>query len=250
MVALPTELKKEPIIDVVFEVRFTSSIPASNILPGLLMSQLGMGGTEMQFERLPVAEMPPHIREADENLRYVPVARITFGQTIVLIGDRSLAVSALLPYPKWPTYRQMILSVMNILHQAQFITEIERHSLKYIDVLEFGDTRDEISTVNLDLTVGGHRLADEAFQLRIEIPDRDYLKIIQVVSQAQFHMRTGDVRIGTALDVDVVLPIRLPASDYVNKLDSMLDEIHSINKKAFFDLIRNDALHKLEPVYE
>ena len=60
--ALPIKLLKEPLIDAVFELRFMSSISASNVLPGYLFSKLDGKKT---IERLPAADFPRPMRDMD-----------------------------------------------------------------------------------------------------------------------------------------------------------------------------------------
>lgn len=60
---LPAKLKKEPLADAIFEIRFTSAIPGSNIIPGALASRLGTD--DPKFERLPASDIPSRVRDMD-----------------------------------------------------------------------------------------------------------------------------------------------------------------------------------------
>src|SRR5215216_8126973 len=68
---LPTKLRKEPLVDAVFEIRFSASIPATSVLPGFFFAKLGT--PQWKVDRLPVADLPSQIRSADPNLRYQPL---------------------------------------------------------------------------------------------------------------------------------------------------------------------------------
>ena len=57
--SLPTNLKKDPLVDAVFEIRFSSSIPASSVVPGILFSKLK---GQAQIERLPASDIPSQLR--------------------------------------------------------------------------------------------------------------------------------------------------------------------------------------------
>ena len=53
---LPKKLNKEPLVDAVFEIRFSSSMAASSVLPGFFFAKLEP--KEWRVESLPVAEIP------------------------------------------------------------------------------------------------------------------------------------------------------------------------------------------------
>ena len=79
MQILPKKLKKEPLIDAVFEVRFTSAFPAGGVLPGLLFGNLD---GDKKIEQLPLLQLPQVIRDADPNLRFAPLSRLDWGNFI------------------------------------------------------------------------------------------------------------------------------------------------------------------------
>jgi uncharacterized protein (TIGR04255 family) len=69
----PTKLKNEPLVDAVFEIRFSSTIPASSVLPGILFAHIK---GHPQIDRLPVADIPSQLRTVDPNLRFLPLIRL------------------------------------------------------------------------------------------------------------------------------------------------------------------------------
>lgn len=72
--AFPDKLTKEPLIDAVFELRFSSASPAANFLPGFLFAKLEP--KEWNIEQLGAAQIPPHIRASDPNLKFQPLQKI------------------------------------------------------------------------------------------------------------------------------------------------------------------------------
>jgi hypothetical protein len=50
--SLPTKLKKEPLVDAVFELRFSSTVAASNVIPAILLARLKK---PPRMERLPAS---------------------------------------------------------------------------------------------------------------------------------------------------------------------------------------------------
>ena len=244
---LPSKLAKEPLIDVVFELRFVSPLPASNVLPGILIPQLG--DTEnIRMERQGAADIPAQMRAADPNLTYLPLISLFWQGFIIGISDRSVSISCTLPYPGWTSFYAAITKVLGAIQSTSYISMIERHSLKYVDLLEAGDMSAQVSALNLKLSLGGHELVDESFQVRMDIVEGRYTKIVQMISNAQF-IRGEQKKGGVVVDVDIILPLNLPPADYYSQLNMLLNEIHGINKTTFFACLREETISSLEPSY-
>lgn len=73
MVNEPLRLNKCPIIESVFEMRFESQHDA-NVVFALIYGALK--DDFMKVESLPVAELPPTIRDTDPNLKYQPAYKL------------------------------------------------------------------------------------------------------------------------------------------------------------------------------
>lgn len=244
---LPLKLGKEPLVDVGFELRFASTQPASNLLPGILVAKLG--DSSIVIERLSTADIPSNFREADPALKYMPLVSMTWGNYIIGISDSSLSVSCLLPYLGWQDFKAAIQKVIQVIDGASYITALERHSMKYVDLLEIDDVATQIKAVNLGVTVGGHALSQEAFRCRMDIPENDFTKIIQILTNAAVII-SNRKRSGIVVDVDIVRPLAVSVADYLRDLPDSLDAIHAVNKKTFFSCLTKATVEALEPIYE
>lgn len=248
MSKLPSKLLKEPLIDVAFEMRFKSDLQASSIVPGLLMAKLGERAKGSAVERMPAAEMPLQLRASDPNLRYLPLVKIKIDNYSVMVSDYSVVVSCNMPYVGWTPYKAFIKEIVAVLANATLIGELERHSLKYVDLIEAASLADQLRAVNFELTIGGYEVKQEQTQVRVEIPESGHIKVLQVLTGSVMVSEPG--RSGTVIDVDVIRPIDLTVPRYLADLDRLLEEIHTINKQAFFDCLTPQALESLDPVYE
>jgi uncharacterized protein (TIGR04255 family) len=178
---LPTKLRKEPILDAVFELRFSSSSPASNIFPGILFNKLD--GKKV-IEPHPIASVPKQIRDADQNLKYAPIVRIHWNEFLLLIGDQSIAIACKMPYPGWTKLKNVIVQVINIVKEVGIIEGIQRYSLKYVDLIPIADIKKQVSAVRLQVKLGDHALEKEVFQFRLEVEKDGLVNAIQIVSSA------------------------------------------------------------------
>lgn len=247
-ITLPNKLKKEPLIDAVFEVRFDCAVPASQVFPGFLYSQLEGNKT---IEALPVAQLPKEVRDGDPNLKFQPLSRLDWGQFLINISDFSVSISCKYPYPGWDTLKPVIIKVMNCLSESRISRTIERYSLKYIDLIPSSDNRQKVSMINFDVTIAGHKLEKEPFHIRIEIPRDNMINVVQVVSAAKATLHNGTTKEGLIIDVDTVAnqnAILIEA--LLDGFSDKLDAIHQTNKAVFFDCITPATLKSLEPVYE
>lgn len=246
---LPTKLGKEPLIDVLFEVRFTSKVPAEAVLPGLLFSKLkGVG----RIEPLPVAQLPSQVRAADPQLAFAPLSRITWAERyVILVGERSLVVGCKMPYPGWTAFKPAILEVLEVLKGAEVLTKVHRHSLKYIDLFEVGaDDAEALKRLNVSVRIGSQTVATENTSLRVELRRGSLLHAVQVATKAVVQQEGKGSRTGALIDVDTFAVAELEPEAFFGGLQSSLEEIHSGNKQMFFECLTEYGLKLLEPKYD
>lgn len=247
--ALPSRLRKEPLIDAVCEIRFSSATSVSDVLPGLLMAKFpGQFGT---VERLPISSLPEQVRDADPNLRYQPLLRLSWGDFYIIVGHRTLGVSCKFPYPGWTDFKKTVMSVIDGIKETGLFQKIERYSMKYIDIIESKDLREMISWANLALTVGEHRLEAENFLVRVEIPENDSLHIVQITAPVTVELVGNTVKSGLVVDIDsICLHETQDVSGFFESLPDRLDAMHMANKAMFFSCLTDRAIESLEPEYD
>jgi uncharacterized protein (TIGR04255 family) len=248
MTTLPKKLKKEPLIDAVFEVRFTSTFPIGSVLPGLLFGSLA---GDKKIEQLPLSQLPQIMRDADSNLRFAPLSRLDWEQFYINVGERSVSVGFKYPYPGWSSFKPAIITVMDVLKGAGVVKSVERYALKYIDLLPSNDLREQVAFVNFDVTLAGHKLENEAFQIRLEIPRDSFIHAVQVVSSATAILPNGESRQGLVVDVDTIVNQQgVTFDELLSGFSDKLEAIHQANKEVFFDCLQTQTITALEPEYD
>jgi uncharacterized protein (TIGR04255 family) len=245
---LPKKLGKEPLVDALFEMRFSSGVPVSSVLPGMIFQVLP---GEKTLERLPLANAPEQMRTADQNLRYGPLLRIKWADHyMITIGDRSVGVFCRIPpYPGWTEFRVAILAVIDVLARSQFISAVERCSIKMTNVFsaEIGTSREIIKS---ELRLAEIDIIDHVFHIKVEIKDEKFIHIIQVASEATATMQGNKTVSGMYIDTDSISDQKnKPMEQFVSDLPQHIDELHEANKQMFFASLRDEALEKLEPLY-
>ena len=247
-VPIPKKLGKEPLIDTIFELRFDSVVPVSSVLPGILFNKLP--GTK-EIVKLPAAQLPEQLRATDPNLQFAPLTSISCGNFVYLISDRSLAVACKMPYPGWTAFKAAILDAMKHLEAAKIVSSVKRCGLKYVDLIPSKSITDKASLVNLTLTVGEHTLKGETFQIRVEIPKKDIINVVQIVSSAEVMASNGSKKEGLIIDIDSIVNINSSDMKTILKgLSKSLSILHDVNTQLFFDCLKPETIAALEPIYE
>ncbi|AGX88040.1 TIGR04255 family protein [Candidatus Symbiobacter mobilis] len=245
---LPKRLRKEPLLDALFECRFDAHFPVSNILPGILFSEFE---GEKQLERLPQSEIPEVIRKSDPNLQYVPLVRIRFQNYSFLVGDRSVAVACNLPYKGWNDFKATIIKLIGVLKKSGLVDKVLRYSTKYVDLIHSNDPTDQVDLANLSLRIGSHNLTKESYQVRMEISVEGFINIIQIISGTRVIIPGKPEQEGVVIDIDTIKDIGgISVEQLEQDLDSALEHIHRVSKETFFDCLTEQTLMRLEPEYE
>jgi uncharacterized protein (TIGR04255 family) len=244
---LPRKLGKEPLIEAIFEVRFTAALPVSSILPGLMFQ--GLQG-EKAIERLPASELPQQLRNIDPNLRYAPLIRIRWPPFTILISDQSVGLACAPPYPGWAAFKPAILKIVEIIGNANVIDLIERFSLKYTNILSatYGGID---SLLDFKLKIGPSGSTGKNVQIRAEIPQDGLIHIVQLLSSGTARLPDGSTKEGVVFDIDTISIIDpTKFSDFFPTLADRVEFGHHENKALFFACLTQKTMDNLEPVYD
>lgn len=247
--ALPRKLGKEPLVDVVCEVRFETELPASSLLLGMMLQ---LATNKPSIETLPIAQIPQMVRENDPNLRYAPLMRMSFNEKFVLLfSDRSVAVGCVMPYPGWTEFKAAIVSVFSVLGTATFIKKIDRHSLKYVDFFPMlNGAKPTLERFNVVVDVAGRQIVEQSINLRVEMVEAPFIHAAGIVSPALIQRSDNSSSSGAVIDVDTHRVHDYSVQEFLSAMPRLLDEIHAANKSYFFDLLSERGLAELEPQYE
>jgi uncharacterized protein (TIGR04255 family) len=245
---LPIKLKKEPLIDAIFAIQFSSSTSASTVLPGLLFSKLDEKGKKI--ERLPIADFPVQIRNDNPILRLQPLVKLDLGNFLVLIGDNNLSVATVMPYCGWAAFKEKIIQIFGLLGDMKIIDTIDRYSMKYVSVVGGTSIADQINKINMAVKLGSHQLTAETFNIRIEIPRHDLLHIVQIAAPAVAALPDGQSRTGVVIDIDTLCNYQTSElATLFTELPDRLEKIHTGNKEMFFECLKPETIESMEPLY-
>ena len=247
---VPKKLKKEPLIEAVWELRFEpKEESAAEILAGIIYNSLRH--EYPKIVRLPAADIPRPIARVDPLLRYAPTIRlesISASPFAVQIGDRVVSLNNRRPYKGWSEFSKRIHDLVKLLRSTELVQKPTRFSLRYIDLLEL-DPSPSLASLRVRVEVAERDLSKCPIQLRAEIQDDPFVHILQIASPALVTIGNAEQHKGTLVDIDTIRNVE-PSADFWEILDAELDEAHARSNRLFFELLTSEALERLEPIYE
>jgi len=132
------KLSHSPLVSTVVELRFESEMP-SQVIAGLLYSSL-MSKTDSpykEFKELPIAAMPPELRDKDINLKYVPHYRISNDNYVVGVSNKVITISCRCKddkYQGWEKYFKESKEVIGIFEKTPGISkEYNRIGVRFVN---------------------------------------------------------------------------------------------------------------------
>jgi uncharacterized protein (TIGR04255 family) len=238
----PKRLGRNPIIDAIAEVRFSSSIPNDAVI-GLVYSKVE--DTFGKPENLPVLQIPLPLRESDPNLKYQPCYRFTKPGNVLLVGPHTVALSTY-PYSDWGAASPILAAVLERLHEARLFERIQRIGLRYVNFFENVNILDHSTLV---LEVRNSSIASQSVSLRTEATSGEFKVVTQILNSATAEV-AGVSKKGSILDLDIakedldISPDSLPTS--LMNLFAAANEVADIE---FFRLLADDFLLTFGPEY-
>jgi uncharacterized protein (TIGR04255 family) len=244
---IPVKLRKEPLFEAVWEIRFTGTkAGVADLLPGLIFKELS--GKYSNIVKLPAANIPDPIVESDPKLKYMPKIRIENGNQAVQIGEHAVSLSCKRPYSGWSVFSTDIRNLARAISQTGLVKRLDRFSLKYMDLITLNQPIG-LECLDVDIRLGQHAIEERPVQFRTEIVEGDLVHIIQIVAPARVALagNENDMR-GVLLDIDTIKTTS--GEDSWEVLSRRLDDVHLSCKKMFFSLMTPETIAKLEPEYE
>jgi uncharacterized protein (TIGR04255 family) len=166
---------------------------------------------------------------------------------VLAIGDRSVQFGSKGGYPGWEGFNDSVLQVLESLRQTGFAGNVERFSLKAINLFD-GEAGAQLDVLNAKAELAGRRVPEFGFRMRAEFSEGADVGIVDIATNATLTMPAGDQRTGLLLDVDCVRT--RGDSDFWASAAREVDELHHFQKKLFFSLLTDQTLSGLGPVYE
>lgn len=245
---LPRKLGKEPLLEAVWEVRFSGAPSVGELLPGVLFKALG--GKYEEAERLPTADIPAAATENDPVARYHPRIRLQKANRAVLIGPHVIALSCRRPYAGWSQFSSEIQELARAVEESGLVRQLERCSLKYLDLVQLEDPQG-LACLDAQIRLGPHQIQTTPLQLRAEIRENagGWVHVVHIIWPAEVRAPDQPESLrGLLLDIDTIRPLGEGAS--WAEMSRFLEDLHAASKRTFFTLLAPQTIEALQPQYE
>lgn len=246
---IPKRLKKEPLIEAIWQVQFepAAGTPIGDLLPGILFAALRNEHSCLQLQRLPSADIPPQIASIDPNLRHMAKYRMEEPDSSFMfqVGDRIITLNCRRPYAGWETFKAKILSLIEIVEGGHLVPTPLRHSLRYIDLLTL-EPAPSLSSLQVSLKIGAFDIKARPMQTRVELLDETCIHVVQIATPAQVMFPEG-TKEGSIVDLETFSTENLV--DW-NAIATQIDYMHERSKALFFEhILTKQAIEQMEPEY-
>lgn len=239
---IPKRLNRNPIVDAIAEVRFTSSLPSEAILGVVyenVRENFGKPAT------LPILQLPTVLREKDPNLKYQACYKFTKPGNVLLVGPHNVALSTN-PYTDWDTTTPVLSDLLSRFDEIELFQSIERIGLRYINFFEKLNIFEHLT---LSLAVNSQSIAKQSIVLRTEAPVEGF-KVITNIANAADTSISGQQKKGSILDLDVIHESPDVSKESTPEaLIRLFTRANKLADDAFFGLMKEEFLDKFEPVY-
>lgn len=232
---LPKAINPCPILDAVFEIRFTTKIHPSAIF-GMVYNILQADFPKV--ENLPILQLPEALRAADPNFKFKPHYRISNENFVTQIGPDVLTISSFPKYAGWNEFSKQIFNILDSLEKAGIIDSVLRIGMRYINFFD----NDIFKNIDLKICIGKDNIAYKNTIVRTEIEQESYKSSLQVANNVN-----NNNKLGSIIDIDTFTESNL--NNFFTKKENLISNAHTKEKELFYSLLNQEFLKTLNPTY-
>jgi uncharacterized protein (TIGR04255 family) len=241
---LRQKLRRDGIVEALFEIRFNTS-EIAELFTGKIAGGLGRIADDLTVQRLPMADIPGPMRRADANLMFQPTLQLSSTTRLGRIGDRVISWHILPPYPGWNVVKPEIQQVRDVLASSIENVEVLRYGFRYINLLDNEDHHvPGLSASTLTLTVGGQAIPEQWNVNYLRESKRAWMTV--KLASKEFVQGATPRPFDLIIDLDAntdrkACPPLAEAVDWAQ-------EAHTLMEDEFFRLLKPEILQYLREV--
>lgn len=244
----PKKLHNDAIIEAICQLSFNSpDLP--EIIIGRL-SELQSGASDFNITRLPAANFPYEFRSSDPNLQLQPTMELKHKNNALLIrfSERVISyhITGVGSYIGWEAYRTELLKTFRILFDKVSACEVSGISFRYINAL-MSDRHHiaDMHELNFETIVKGVKL-DCPVNLNFVVENDEQHLTTTRIAHRNFVQGLLPEATTVIIDVEVSTPVSKFKDTNLDSVMNWIDVAHQFEKEAFFKLIPDDVISKLE----
>jgi uncharacterized protein (TIGR04255 family) len=240
----PERLEPDALLEAIVEVRFQTDELAEITVGKLTESE--MWGNYRR-SRLPIADIPQPVRDADPVLRFAPIIEMvrTDGLRAVKIGGKVISYHITKVYPGWSIFRPEIHNVIAFVDEKIGAINFVRIGFRYVNV--FSRARHSVAgfeDTKLAITLSGHTISEKVNLNYIR--SEDDADIAVKIATPGFVSGPLPSDFSLFFDIDLSTKEGFVATSR-NVVEDWVERAHAREKEEFFDLLTDAVIAKLTP---
>jgi uncharacterized protein (TIGR04255 family) len=243
VIRIPKKLKDDPIVEALFEVRFTSK----EVVPEVVLGKLASREEWKAYKtvRLPIADFPAAIRDSDPNLVHQPLWQLqsSDAQRVLKFGPRMFSFHALQVYPGWATFEPELLSAASYLFRMLGEFTVTRYGFRYVNVLTKKHFVSSLADLNFDVRLAGSVLTCP-MNLNYERSHSTNHRAIVRVAPKEFVQNPSE-GLEAVIDIDIFTPPEFKSEEQ-DGAGPWVAQAHIYLKEEFFTLLPESLIYSLE----
>ncbi len=230
-------------MEALLEIRFETK-QVGEVLVGRLASSPQFEGYDVS--RLPIANFPAEVRDADANLRFQPTLQLASPSQgeLVKIGPHVVSLHVLAPYPGWGGLSERLRQIIETIFGVVTDVSIGRLGLRYINAITAEHGVGRISDLQFSLDLGGQQINSEmVFSHRFKV-DSEIHGTLSLATPSFVNGPNLPNECAAFVDIDIFTPRALGKTDPAAVLQ-WVERAHDAEKEAFFSLFSDAQIEKL-----
>ena len=139
------------------------------------------------------------------------------------------------------------MQVALALRESGHIANLDRYSLKYINVIDSSNAAHPTAPFNLRVDAKSCELSPNGFRLRFETKIQGFLNIVEFASGVTSTVGKEKLH-GTMMTLDTIME---PAdTGFWDGLEQRLNATHDELEAIFFELLTSETVDAMEPSYD
>jgi uncharacterized protein (TIGR04255 family) len=242
MLDLPRKLKKDAIVEALWEVRF-----GSDELPELVVGTLAGNQAWRHYgkTRLALSDVPAAIRNQDPKLRYQATLQLVSREParIIKIGSNVFSYHILRPYCGGEQFETELSATIDFVFGSLANFKATRLGLRYINAMSNDHHIENINDLELTISVAGDRLEPPLNLNYRRASGESHFATVRIVSP-EFLTTLPQVALNALIDIDVFTSTTFESSDAMTAKE-WVASARTFEKTEFFRLIPAHILERL-----
>lgn len=240
---IPKKISPCPILEAIVEIRFDTTVPSEAIF-GVVYNEFKKEYPKV--EKLPILQIPEHIRMSDPNLIHKPCYKLSNDNMILQVGPKVIAIVNTSEYIGWESFSGILINVFRRLFSIIEIKAMHRAAVRYVNLFEAKDIYDHS---NLKITLNGDKFWNNEINMTASIEAGGCTHRLMIINKAGVIVN-NEKKSGSLVDIDTVLnSCSIDTGKDIDQFNECIHMAHEEEKKLFFSLLERDFLGSLNPEY-